>query len=187
MCVVGTYYACTRFNSGKLLSLRTPWRRMAEWRYISTYFQALSQNCEKQLLASCLLVRLSVRIEQLGTRWTDFDEILYLCIYRKCVEKIQVSLKFYKNSGDFTWRQYLAEFFLKWAMFQIKVVEKINLRFVFNNFFSENRAVWDNVGKYGGARQAKDGNIIRRMRSAWWITKATDIHSEDVIFIDFAR
>ena len=35
--------------------------------------------------------------------------------------------------------------------------------------------------KYGTARQATDGNIIRRMRFACWITKATDIHSEYVI------
>jgi hypothetical protein len=34
------------------------------------------------------------------------------------------------------------------------------------------------VEKYGRARQAKDDNIIRRMRFACWITKATDIHTE---------
>jgi hypothetical protein len=37
------------------------------------------------------------------------------------------------------------------------------------------------VKKYGTARQATDGNIIRRMRFACWITKATDTHSEYVI------
>jgi hypothetical protein len=30
------------------------------------------------------------------------------------------------------------------------------------------------VEKYGRAGQARDGNIIRRMRIACWITKATD-------------
>jgi hypothetical protein len=34
------------------------------------------------------------------------------------------------------------------------------------------------VEKYGRARQATDDNIIRRMRFACWITKATDTHSE---------
>jgi hypothetical protein len=43
------------------------------------------------------------------------------------------------------------------------------------------------VGKYGRARQATDDNTIRRMRFACWITKATDLHSEYVILIDFAR
>jgi hypothetical protein len=32
-------------------------------------------------------------------------------------------------------------------------------------------------------RQATDDNIIRRMRFACWITKATDTHSEYVILI----
>jgi hypothetical protein len=41
--------------------------------------------------------------------------------------------------------------------------------------------------KYGKARQATNDNIIWRMRFACWITKATDIHSEYVIPIDFPR
>jgi hypothetical protein len=44
----------------------------------------------------------SVRMEQRGSHWTDFDEILYLCFLRKSVEKIQVSLKCDKNNGYFT-------------------------------------------------------------------------------------
>ena len=35
------------------------------------------------------------------------------------------------------------------------------------------------------ARQATDGNIIRCMRVAYWVTKATGAHSEYVIFIAF--
>jgi hypothetical protein len=38
-------------------------------------FQARSQNCEKRLLASSYP---SVRMEQLGSHWTDFDETWYL-------------------------------------------------------------------------------------------------------------
>jgi hypothetical protein len=41
--------------------------------------------------------------------------------------------------------------------------------------------------RYARARQATDGNIIRRMRFACWITKATDTHSEYVILIAFPR
>jgi hypothetical protein len=63
-------------------------------------FYARLQNCEKRLLASsCLSVRPSVRMEQLGSYWTDFHEIWYLSIFRKSVEKIQVSLKSDKNNG----------------------------------------------------------------------------------------
>jgi hypothetical protein len=43
------------------------------------------------------------------------------------------------------------------------------------------------VGKYGTAGQATDNNIIRRMRFACWITKATDTYSEYVIIITFPR
>jgi hypothetical protein len=39
------------------------------------------------------------------------------------------------------------------------------------------------VEKHGRIRQATDDCIIRRMRLACWITKATDIHSEYVILI----
>jgi len=50
------------------------------WKFIQDTLRILcrasSQNCEKPLLASCLLsVRLSVRMEQLGSHWTDFHEI----------------------------------------------------------------------------------------------------------------
>jgi hypothetical protein len=41
------------------------------------------------------------------------------------------------------------------------------------------------VEKYGTARQATDDNIIQRMRFACRITKATDTHSEYVIFLLF--
>jgi hypothetical protein len=49
-----------------------------------------------------LYVRLSIRMEQLSSHWMDFHEILYLSVFRKFVEKIQVVLKFDKNNGYFT-------------------------------------------------------------------------------------
>jgi hypothetical protein len=50
---------------------------------------------------SCVI--LSVRMEQFGSHWTDFREIWYLSIFRKSVEKIQVSLKSVENNGYFIW------------------------------------------------------------------------------------
>ena len=41
--------------------------------------------------------------------------------------------------------------------------------------------------KYGTAGEATDDNIIRRMRFEYWITKAADTHSENVIIIAFPR
>jgi hypothetical protein len=43
------------------------------------------------------------------------------------------------------------------------------------------------VEKYSRAGQARDDNIIRRMRYSCWITKATDTHSEYVIRIAFRK
>jgi hypothetical protein len=45
-----------------------------------------------------------VRMKQLGSRWMDFHKIWYLIIFRKTVDKIQVSLKQDKNNGHFPWR-----------------------------------------------------------------------------------
>jgi len=58
-------------------------------------------NSDYDLRHVCLSVRPSVRVEQLGYKWTDFYEIWYLGIFRKTIEKIQVSLKLDKNNGYF--------------------------------------------------------------------------------------
>jgi hypothetical protein len=46
---------------------------------------------------------MSIRMEHLGSQWTDFNEIWYLHIFRKSVVKIQVSLK-YDNNRYCAWR-----------------------------------------------------------------------------------
>ena len=43
-------------------------------------------------------------MEQLSSHWTDCHSSLYLSIFRKSVEKVQVSLEFDKNNGYFTLR-----------------------------------------------------------------------------------
>jgi hypothetical protein len=83
----------------------------------------------------------------------------------------------------------VAEFFLEWEIFQTEFVEKIKTHFYVQSFFfSENRAVyeimWRNTVQ---PDRATDVSIIRRMRFACWITKATDTHSEYVIVIAFPR
>jgi hypothetical protein len=46
----------------------------------------------------------SVRMEQLDSHWTDFNDIWNLSIFIKSVEKIQVLLKSDKNNGWYcTW------------------------------------------------------------------------------------
>jgi hypothetical protein len=67
---------------------------------IATFLGAFAK-LRKETITSTLL---AVLMEQLGSHWTDFHEILYLSILRKSTEKIQVSLKCDKNNGHFTWR-----------------------------------------------------------------------------------
>jgi hypothetical protein len=69
------------------------------------HFLFVFAKLRKATLSFAISVRLSVRIEQLGFHWTNFQEILYLSIFRKSVEKIQVSLKSDKNNGHFTRRR----------------------------------------------------------------------------------
>jgi hypothetical protein len=47
----------------------------------------------------------SICMKQLVSHWTDFNEILYLSIFRKkTTKKIQILLKSDKNNGYFTRR-----------------------------------------------------------------------------------
>ena len=46
----------------------------------------------------------SVRMEQLGSNWTDFRRIWYLRFFRQSIGKIQVLLKSDKNNGYVTWK-----------------------------------------------------------------------------------
>ena len=82
----------------------------------------------------------SVCMEQLGLHWMDFHEIRYMSIFRKSVEKIQVSLQCHKTARYCTWSpiyiyDHLSQFFLQLDMFHTNAVDKINTHFTFNNFF----------------------------------------------------
>ena len=123
-------------------------------------------------------------MEQLGYLWTDFHEIWYE-YFRKPVEKIQVSLKSDKNNGYFTWRPIYIyinislsfSFFCEWEMFLTKAVYKIQTHILRSiTFYSKSCCLWDNVDKYGTAREAKLVNITWRTRIACWKPKATDRH-----------
>jgi len=70
-------------------------------------------------------------------------------------------------------------------MFQTNYVEKIKTHVLCLVTFSENRAVYVNVEKYGRARQAIDDHIIQRMCFACWIPKATNTPPEYVILTAF--
>jgi hypothetical protein len=71
---------------------------------------------------------------------------------------------------------YLTELFLESEIFQLQFVEQISTPFLCsrNLYFRKSCRLWDNVEKYGRARETTDDNIIRSMCFACWITKATN-------------
>ena len=62
-------------------------------------------NLRKATINVVMSVRPSARLRQLGSQWTDFNEVWYLSIFRKSVEKTQVSLKSDNNNVYFTLRR----------------------------------------------------------------------------------
>jgi hypothetical protein len=123
-------------------------------------------------------------MEQPGSHWTDFHKIWYL-IFWKSVEKIQVSLKSGKNNVYFS--EYVSTFMKMsgWILLRMRnvsdiVVEKIKTHFLCSvTFFWKPFRLWD-VENYFTAWQTIDYSIIRRMRFACGLTKATDTHSQYV-------
>jgi len=143
----------------------------------------------KATISFVVSVRPSVRIEQLGSHWTDFHYIWHLCIFRKSVEKIQVSLKSDKNNGTLHEDRYVFLIISRLILLRMRNVsdkscwENQKTRIMFKNFIFENRAVyemWKNTVLRGRPQMA-----IWRMRIAYWITTATYTHSEYVILIAF--
>jgi hypothetical protein len=150
-------------------------------------------NFRRATISFVISVCPSVRMEQLGFDWTDFREIWYLTIFRHSVEEVQFWLKSGKNNGHFHENLCTFVIIFRWILLRMRNVsdkictENQNIHFMFNNIFPKIVLLWDNVEKHGRPRQATDDNIIRRIRFACWITKATDTHSEDVTLIAFPR
>ena len=118
--------------------------------------------------------------------WIYMKFVMY---FSKISQKIKVSLKSYKNNRYFSWLpMYICDsisltHFLEWEMFQAKVVEKIKTFILCSVTFSwKSYHLWDNVEKYDRARQTTDDNMIQSVCFACWIIKATDTHSEYVMY-----
>jgi hypothetical protein len=107
-------------------------------------------------------VRLSVcpPVRPHGTSWLPLDEFSWklMCTVRKCVQKIEVSLKSDNNDGYFTWRHfrsYLAQFFLAWELFQAIVQEETKTHIVCSTYifpfeYTRNAVydiMWKNIGR----------------------------------------
>jgi hypothetical protein len=73
-------------------------------RNVISFLGASARLWKATIASSCLSVSPPLCIEQLGSYWTDFREIRYLWIFRKSIEKTQVSLKSDNYNGQFTRR-----------------------------------------------------------------------------------
>ena len=148
----------------------------------------LSQNRERRLLASSCL---SVRMEQFDSHYMDCHDIYYFMMLKKSVDKIQVSLKSDRITGNLHEKQYT--FFITPRSMHLimrnisdKFVREIKAHSLFNNFsFLELCHLRGNVEQYFRAGQATDGNMAHV--NCGWIRKATNTHSEYVILIALSR
>jgi hypothetical protein len=114
-------------------------------------FRRVRKIAKKRLLAlSCL----SVRLEQLGSHWTDFHEILRFGIFRKTVENFQFPLKSDKNNRYFT-RRSIHIFYItspsssqNEKRFRKKLHRKSKHTFCAQRRTFKSCCYWDNVEKY---------------------------------------
>ena len=65
--------------------------------YCKTFFSFIVTFAETRTVTTGF--DMSLYMEQHGSHWTDFHEVLYLKIFRKSVAKIQVRLKSGKGNG----------------------------------------------------------------------------------------
>jgi hypothetical protein len=106
----------------------------------------------------------SVRTEQVGSHWMDFREIWHLSFSKICqeisgfIEIWQEQQALYMNTYLYLWC--LAEFFLEFEMFQVKVVQEIKPHFMSMTFlFNKSCCLCDNVKTNGRAGQATDDSV----------------------------
>ena len=118
---------------------------------------------------------MSVRLEKLGSHWTDFHEIWYLSSFRKICWENSSFIKIRQEYGYRTWRS-MYIFFLR-----IKNVSdenckgKQNTHFAFSNIspLPTMRAVYEEMWK-SVVEPGRPQMTIRCMRFACRMSKATD-------------
>jgi hypothetical protein len=77
-------------------------QRLFPYTALTVWFLGSFPKLRKVTITFVMSVIISVRMEQLGSHWTDFHEVLFLSIFPKSIKKIQVSLKSDYNNRYFT-------------------------------------------------------------------------------------
>ena len=110
-------------------------------------------------------VRLSVHMEQLGFKWTNFHEIWNLRIFRNSIMKLQVSLTSDKNNRYFTSDQHTFHIISRSLSVKMrnvwnKILEKIKTHILCSvTLYRKSCRSWDNVEIYCRLWQATDDNM----------------------------
>ena len=167
------------------------------WNVLPTETIAVCRQCyeERQLTWSCLSVRVSLHPhEPLRSHSTDFHEMCYLNILLKTCRENSSFINMWQEQRviymktDTRFWSYLAQFFLEWELYRTDVVEQIKTHILCSiTFFRKSCRLWDSVEKYFRAGPATDDDIIGRMHIACWVSKATNIPLEYVMFTVFPR
>jgi len=89
-----TYPETEVFNVSKARVSSVNWHRLGLLSYCSL-------GASAKLWKATISFLVYVRVEQVGSHRSDFHEIWYLMVFRKPVEKIEVSLTHGKNNGYF--------------------------------------------------------------------------------------
>jgi len=114
---------------------------------IGSVCKARSQNDEKRLLTSpwLSLSYPSIFMGQLGSHSTNCRQI-WLSVFRKTAERIQISFKPDPNNGYFTWIPMCIYHIFEWELCHAWILEIIKTHFMFNNFKNKKSCrLWDNV------------------------------------------
>jgi len=139
----------------------------------------------KATVSFLMSVRLSIRPHGITLLPLDgFSTNLISGYFRKSVEKIQVRLKSDKNIGYLTWRP--MNKYDKISLINVSdknCTQNQNIFYV-QFFFRKSSHLWHN-GERNIAQKDRPQKTIRRTRFAFWVTKATNTHSEHLIFIVF--
>jgi len=101
----------------------------------------------KAAIRPVLFVRLSVRMEHPGSHWTDFNEIWYLIIFRKSVEKFLFWIHSDRNSCTYIYGNIWLNYSWIQKRFRQELYKKSKQAFFYFQyiFFRKSHRLWDNV------------------------------------------
>ena len=144
---------------------------------------ALLQNYERRLLASVMSVRPSAWNNSPPTG-RIFLKFWYSRIFRKSVDKIQVSLNSDTNTEYFTVRLISIFYLFRQSIIKVRLVpgeilEKNETHFLSGNIFFETRAFYEKVEKYYTGTES-----LRWKYSVWALhADCLRLHTQCVILI----